>query len=213
MHFLRQILFSAALTSMSAAFAAPLMAGTPIAAVEAARERTFVNVLYDPQYVKLDYPGGDVADNTGVCTDLVIRAFRNAYGFDFQKSVHEDMKASFSAYPKIWGAKGADKNIDHRRVPNLEAYLKRQGADLPVTKNAEDYQPGDIVSWRLGGRLPHIGIISDKKSEWGTPLIIHNVGQGPVEDDLLFNTDINGHFRYLPAANMPQKPALIQAAY
>ena len=167
--------------------------------VEAARARTLADVRYDPKYVRLDYPGGDVSPDTGVCTDVIIRTYRNAYGFDFQKAVHEDMRANFSQYPKSWGLKRPDKNIDHRRVPNLERFLKRQGAAVPITKNAADYLPGDIVSWRLGGRLPHIGIVSDKKSEWGTPLIIHNIGQGPVEDDLLFNTDINGHFRFKPA--------------
>jgi uncharacterized protein YijF (DUF1287 family) len=166
--------------------------------VLAARERTQSDVRYDPKYVVLTYPGGDVPADTGVCTDVIIRTYREALGFDFQQAVHEDMKRNFSAYPKNWGLKRADKNIDHRRVPNLETFLKRQGAELPITKNAEDYLPGDIVSWRLGGRLPHIGIISDKKSDWGTPLVIHNIGQGPVEDDLLFNTDINGHFRFVP---------------
>lgn len=174
--------------------------------VEAARERTRVDVRYDPKYVSLSYPGGDVSPDTGVCTDVIIRTYRNAFGFDFQKAVHEDMRKNFGQYPKIWGLKRPDKNIDHRRVPNLEAYLKRRGAALPITKRAEDYLPGDIVSWRLGGRLPHIGIVSDRKSEWGTPLIIHNVGAGPVEDDLLFNTDIHGHFRYLPKSNMKNWP-------
>ena len=166
--------------------------------VQAARLRTQADVRYDPKYVKLTYPFGDVPADTGVCTDVIIRTYRNAFGFDFQKAVHEDMRRSFTSYPKIWGLKRPDKNIDHRRVPNLETFLKRQGAALPITKNPEDYQPGDIVSWRLGGRLPHMGIVSDKKTEWGTPLIIHNVGAGPVEDDLLFNTDINGHFRFVP---------------
>ncbi len=171
-----------------------------IEVVAAARARTLVDVRYDPKYVKLTYPGGDVSPDTGVCTDVVIRTYRNAYGFDFQKAVHEDMRANFGKYPKSWGLTRPDKNIDHRRVPNLERFLTRQGAAVPITKNAEDYLPGDIVSWRLGGRIPHIGIVSDKKSEWGTPLIIHNIGQGPVEDDLLFNTDINGHFRFAPQA-------------
>lgn len=166
--------------------------------VDAARARTLVDVRYDPKYVSLSYPGGDVSPDTGVCTDVIIRTYRNAYQFDFQKAVHEDMRANFSKYPKSWGLKRPDKNIDHRRVPNLETFLKRQGAAVPITKDAADYLPGDIVSWRLGGRLPHIGIVSNKKSEWGTPLIIHNIGQGPVEDDLLFNTDINGHFRFTP---------------
>lgn len=174
--------------------------------VEAARERTYADVRYDPKYVSLSYPGGDVSPDTGVCTDVIIRTYRNAFGFDFQKAVHEDMRASFEAYPKIWGLKRPDKNIDHRRVPNLEMYLKRRGASVAITDKAEDYWPGDIVSWRLGGRLPHIGIVSDRKSKWGTPLIIHNVGAGPVEDDLLFNTDIHGHFRYHPKSNMTDWP-------
>ena len=182
----------------------------PDRVVETARDRTLLDIRYDPKYVRLDYPGGDVAPDTGVCTDVIIRTFRDSLRFDFQKAVHEDMKANFSKYPKNWGLKRADKNIDHRRVPNLETYLTRQGASLPVTKNAEDYRPGDIVSWRLGGRLPHIGIVSDKKSQWGTPLIIHNVGQGVVEDDLLFNTDIEGHYRFLPRPNM--RPSNIAAS-
>ncbi|RKQ70931.1 hypothetical protein DES40_0236 [Litorimonas taeanensis] len=183
---------------MATLWAPSAVAFTSEAVVDAARERTRASVRYDPAYVKLSYPFGDVPADTGVCTDVIIRTYRNAFGFDFQKAVHEDMRANFSAYPQSWGLKRADKNIDHRRVPNLEVFLKRQGAAVPITKNPDDYLPGDIVSWRLGGRLPHIGIVSDKKSAWGTPLIIHNVGAGPVEDDLLFNTDINGHFRFLP---------------
>lgn len=171
------------------------------AIVEAAFERTQADVRYNPKYVSLSYPGGDVPEDTGVCTDVIIRTYRTAFGFDFQKAVHEDMTANFSSYPNNWGLKRADKNIDHRRVPNLERYLKRQGASLPKTKQASDYQPGDIVSWRLGGYLPHIGIVSDKKAPNGTPLIIHNIGAGPVEENMLFATDINGHFRFSPAAN------------
>jgi uncharacterized protein YijF (DUF1287 family) len=170
--------------------------------VLAARERTALDIRYDPKYVKLSYPLGDVPADTGVCTDVVIRTFRAAYDYDFQKAIHEDMRSNFKAYPKAWGLKRPDKNIDHRRVPNIEKFLKRKGASLPITKNPEDYRPGDIVSWRLGGRLPHIGVVSDKKSDWGTPLIIHNVGQGVVEDDLLFNTEISGHFRYHPSSNI-----------
>ena len=202
------LFLTAGLLSLSPSLSAGTNKGfkpLPVKLVETAQARTLLDIRYDPQYVSLSYPGGDVDPSTGVCTDVVIRTFRDALRFDFQKAVHEDMKANFSKYPKIWGHKGADKNIDHRRVPNLETYLTRKGASLPITKNAADYRPGDIVSWRLGGRLPHIGIISDKKSSWGTPLVIHNVGQGVVEDDLLFNTDIEGHFRFLPRPNMSAK--------
>lgn len=172
--------------------------------VLAARARTYDDVRYDPKYVNLGYPLGDVPSDTGVCTDVVIRTFRAAYDYDFQKAIHEDMRANFRVYPKAWGLSRPDKNIDHRRVPNIEKFLKRKNAAVPITKDPKDYRPGDIVTWRLGGRLPHIGIVSDKKSEWGTPLIIHNVGAGPVEDDLLFNTDIHGHFRYHPKSNIHQ---------
>ena len=128
------------------------------ALVTAAQDRLKHNITYNGAYLKLDYTGGDVPANIGVCTDVIIRSYRAAFGFDFQKEVHEDMKANFSAYPKNWGLKRTDRNIDHRRVPNLEAFLKRQGARLNVSSKSSDYQPGDIVSWRLGGSLPHIGI-------------------------------------------------------
>ena len=169
------------------------------AIVDAAHERTTSDVRYDGKYVRLSYPGGDVPADTGVCTDVIIRTYRAAFGFDFQKAIHEDMKVNFSAYPQNWGLKRPDKNIDHRRVPNLETYLKRQGKALKITKKASNYQPGDIVSWRLSGYLPHIGIVSQNKAADGTPLIIHNIGAGPVEENMLFVTDINGHFRYVPA--------------
>jgi len=171
--------------------------------VTAAQERTLKSVTYQSAYVKLDYPGGDVPSYTGVCTDVIIRTYRNALGFDFQKAVHEDMKANFSAYPQIWGHRGADKNIDHRRVPNLETFLRRQGASVPITQSAQDYLPGDIVSWRLfKGGTPHIGIVTDKKSALGTPLIVHNIGAGPREDDILFEYEIEGHFRFVPDRNL-----------
>ena len=172
------------------------------ALVQAAQDRLKVSVRYDGAYVRLDYPGGDVPPDTGVCTDVIIRSYRAAFGFDFQKAVHEDMRANFSAYPKIWGLKRADKNIDHRRVPNLETYLKREGAELPVSQSAADYKAGDIVTWRLGGRLPHIGIVSDKKSREGTPLIIHNVGAGPQEEDVLFIYELHRHYRFIPSSEL-----------
>lgn len=166
--------------------------------VLAAQERLKQRVTYNGAYIKLDYPGGDVPDNIGVCTDVIIRSYRAAYGFDFQKAVHEDMKANFSAYPKNWGLTRTDKNIDHRRVPNLETYMRRQGASLGVSRAVKDFQPGDIVSWRIAGRLPHIGIVSDRKARDGTPLIIHNVGAGPKEEDVLFAYKMTGHFRFIP---------------
>ena len=178
-------------------FAVPLASADPLL-VDAAQDRLKVFVRYDGSYVGLDYPNGDVPSNTGVCADVIIRSYRAAFGFDFQKAVHEDMKANFSAYPTIWGLKRPDKNIDHRRVANLETYLKRAGKVLPVSKTASDYKPGDIVTWRLGGSLPHIGIVSDNKSQDGTPLIIHNIGAGPQVEDILFDYDIHGHFRFIP---------------
>ena len=179
-----------------------VLAASPVfadqALVEAAQDRLKQRVIYNGAYLKLDYPGGDVPANIGVCTDVLIRSYRAAYGFDFQKAVHEDMKANFSAYPKNWGLKRADRNIDHRRVPNLETYLTRQGASLGISREPSDFLPGDIVSWRLAGRLPHIGIVSDRKAADGTPLIIHNVGAGPSEDNVLFLYKMNGHFRFIP---------------
>jgi len=157
-------------------------------------------VVYDGRYMRLDYPGGDVPATMGVCTDVVIRSLRKAYDVDLQKLVHEDMKANFSKYPKNWGLTRPDRNIDHRRVPNLETYFARAGQALPITRTASDYKPGDIVSWRLdsnrgSGGLPHIGIVSDRRSRKGIPLIIHNIGRGPEESDMLFDHRITGHFR------------------
>ncbi len=186
------------MTCALVSLAQPVWANSPDAIVSAAQERTKADVRYDGRYISLKYPGGDVPADIGVCTDVIVRTYRAALGFDFQKAVHEDMRANFNAYPKNWGLKRPDKNIDHRRVPNMEKFLKRQGAALKITQKAEDYLPGDIVSWRLIGNVPHIGIVSNKKTNAGVPLIIHNIGSGPVEDDLLFHAKINGHFRFLP---------------
>ena len=169
--------------------------------VEAALARTQAQVSYDPAYRRIAFPGGDVAADRGVCSDLVIRAYRSALGLDLQLLVHRDMAGAFAAYPKIWGLTRPDPNIDHRRVPNLEAFLNRQGAALPVTRNADDYRPGDLVTWRLGGRLPHIGIVTDRRSaDDRRPLIAHNIGAGPKLEDMLFDFPVHGHFRYLDAA-------------
>ena len=168
--------------------------------VAAARNRLKALVVYDPSYVGIDYPNGDVPATMGVCTDVVIRSLRKAYDFDLQSAVHEDMKANFRAYPTIWGLTKTDKNIDHRRVPNLETYFTRMGNDVPITKRPEEYKPGDIVAWRLDGNtgrggLAHIGIVSDRLGVTGIPLIIHNIGRGVEESDMLFEHKITGHFR------------------
>lgn len=162
----------------------------------AAIDLTKQRVIYDPSYVKLDYPNGDVPSNRGVCTDVVIRAYRKL-GIDLQKEVHEDMKANFGLYPKIWGLKSPDKNIDHRRVPNLMVFFNRFGKEKVITQNAKDYQPGDIVCWDLGGGITHIGIVIDKKSsDQKRNLIVHNIGAGQVEEDCLFSFTIIGHYQY-----------------
>ncbi|MEE9346896.1 MAG: DUF1287 domain-containing protein [Robiginitomaculum sp.] len=198
MRYLEPLIVTAMLAFAAISIASPPLATADVALLGAAKDRLKVSVRYDGAYVRLAYPNGDVPSDTGVCTDVIIRSYRAAYDYDLQKSVHEDMAANFSAYPVIWGLTRTDKNIDHRRVPNLETFLTRQGAALTKSLKAEDYQPGDIVSWRLGGKLAHIGIVSDKKSDDGTPLIIHNIGAGPMQDDILFASPITGHFRFVP---------------
>jgi uncharacterized protein len=166
--------------------------------VAAAIERTHHTVRYDPAYVRIPYPGGDVPQDTGVCTDEVIRSYR-AVGVDLQKEVHEDMVQNFSAYPRSWRWLLArpDSNIDHRRVPNLMVFFKRRGQALPITNRMENYSPGDIVTWDLGGGVPHIGIVVDRKApQTGRYMIVHNIGQGPKLEDVLFNWKITGHYRY-----------------
>jgi len=159
-------------------------------------------VEYDPSYFSIDYPNGDVPADKGVCTDVVIRAYRKL-GLDLQKLVHEDMEAHFAAYPNNWGLKRADSNIDHRRVPNLMCYFKRQRATLPISQRAQDYQPGDIVCWNLGGGVLHIGIVVVEKNATGIPLIMHNIGSGQVIQNLLFDYTIVGHYRYLKPLELP----------
>lgn len=165
--------------------------------VDAAEAQTKERVVYDGRYFKLAYPGGDVPAELGVCTDVVVRAFRKA-GTDLQVAVHEDMKKNFSAYPKKWGRRSPDPNIDHRRVPNLMTFFTRRGASLPVTKRAGDYKPGDLVSWDLGGGLTHIGVVVEDPLGAAKPLIVHNIGRGPKREDVLFDWTITGHYRYAP---------------
>ncbi len=166
----------------------------------AAHSQVGVTVHYDGGYTKLAYPGGDVPIERGVCTDVVIRAFR-ATGIDLQVDVHEDMRANFGAYPRLWALRGTDRNIDHRRVPNLETFFRRRGEALEITGRAADYRPGDIVSWRLPNGLPHIGLVSDRRAADGAGryLVVHNIGAGARIEDVLFAWPVHGHFRYFPA--------------
>ncbi|MBI1222990.1 MAG: DUF1287 domain-containing protein [Bacteroidetes bacterium] len=157
---------------------------------------TLDHVIYDPSYFSIPYPNGDVPAGKGVCTDVVIRSYRKV-GIDLQKLVHEDMTAHFNLYPKNWGLKSTDKNIDHRRVPNLMVFFSRKGSSLPVSNTADDYHPGDIVCWDLGGGITHIGIVANRKSADGKRWqIIHNIGGGQVMEDVLFNYRLIGHYRY-----------------
>ncbi|MEM6710240.1 MAG: DUF1287 domain-containing protein [Pseudomonadota bacterium] len=166
------------------------------ALAQAALARTELRVRYDGSYQILSYPFGDVAADVGVCTDLVIRAFRTL-AVDLQQLVHEDMRDHFDAYPDHWGLDRPDPNIDHRRVPNLERFFQRHGQSLATTRDAELYEPGDIMTWRLNGSLPHIGIVSHRQAVGSErPLIIHNIGSGPEEEDVLFAYPIHGHYRY-----------------
>jgi uncharacterized protein len=163
--------------------------------VRAARAQVGVTVGYDPRYVRIAYPGGDVPVETGVCTDVIIRAFR-AVGIDLQRAVHQDMRRSFAAYPQLWGHRGPDPNIDHRRVPNLMAYFRRAGRALPISSDPGAYRPGDIVAWDLGRGVRHIGIVSDRVSRRSNRyLILHNIGAGTQEEDVLFAWRIIGHYR------------------
>jgi uncharacterized protein len=163
---------------------------------DAALELTRQSVEYDPSYFTMDYPNGDIPANKGVCADVIIRAYRKL-GIDLQKEVHEDMLTNFNHYPKMWGLSKPDKNIDHRRVPNLMVFFNRKGIVKPITGNQADYQPGDIVCWNLGGAVTHIGIVVNRKSADGKRfLIVHNIGGGQVLADCLFQYKIIGHYQY-----------------
>ena len=165
--------------------------------VAAARKQVGVTLTYDAAYSRLDYPGGDVPRERGVCTDVLVRAYRDGLGIDLQVLVHEDMRRAFSAYPTLWGLKKTDRNIDHRRVPNLQAFFKRAGAALAVSERGADYLPGDIVSQMLPGNLPHIAIVADERTSDGSrPLVVHNIGAGARLEDVLFSYKITGHYRY-----------------
>jgi Uncharacterized protein conserved in bacteria len=164
--------------------------------VENAVEQTRHTTVYDPSYVKLDYPGGDLPIERGVCADVIVRAFRKG-GVDLQKEVHQDMARNFSVYPKRWGLGKPDTNIDHRRVPNLMIYFNRMKKSLPITQDPKDYRPGDVVAWDLGNGLLHIGMVVNARSqERGRFHIVHNIGAGAKLEDVLFEWRIIGHYRY-----------------
>lgn len=165
--------------------------------VSAAKEQIGVTLHYDPAYVRLRYPMGDVPIERGVCTDVVVRAFRRV-GFDLQELVHRDMKQAWAAYPHPakWNLKRPDPNIDHRRVPNLATFFSRHGVSLGISKDARDYAAGDIVTWKVPPGLPHIGLVADVRTAAGVPLVIHNIGSGTRMEDRLFSYPITGHYRF-----------------
>ena len=164
--------------------------------IGAAVAQTTSRVTYDGSYRRIGYPGGDVPAHIGVCTDLIVRAYR-AVGVDLQVRVHEDMSAAFAAYPRAWGLARPDSNIDHRRVPNLQTYFRRRGAARPISTDASDYAAGDLVTWMLPGNVPHIGLVTDQVSADGQrPMMAHNIGRGPEIEDMLFAFPVTGHYRY-----------------
>lgn len=171
--------------------------------IESARSQIGVTRGYDPTYRMLSYPNGDVPLDTGVCTDVITRALR-AQKIDLQKLVHEDMSGNFSRYPKRWGLKRPDSNIDHRRVPNLMTFFAREKVELSVSSHALDYAPGDIVAWNLGGGVTHIGIVSDQRTLFRRPLVIHNIGGGAQEENILFRYKIIGHYRLNAQHKLPR---------
>ena len=181
---------------LSLALAAPALAGSePSRLTAAARAQVGVTVIYDPAYAKLTFPGGDVPRDRGVCTDVVIRALRDGWGIDLQLAVNRDMQADFAAYPGLWGLTSTDRNIDHRRVPNLRTLFAHIGAEVPLEEGPTPYLPGDIVTWTLPGNLDHIGIVSDRLTADGTPLVLHNIGRGAQEEDILFAYPMTHHYR------------------
>jgi uncharacterized protein YijF (DUF1287 family) len=164
--------------------------------IDGAVDQVGKTTSYDASYQKIDYPNGDVPIETGVCSDVIVRAFRKG-GIDLQKDLHEDMKDNFSVYPTRWGLKGTDANIDHRRVPNLQTYFNRKGKSLSTGGSSETFLPGDIVTWDLGGGVDHVGLVVNV---WSKPsqryLIVHNIGAGTRMEDNLFAWKITGHYRY-----------------
>ncbi|MBC8036753.1 MAG: DUF1287 domain-containing protein [Rhizobiales bacterium] len=165
--------------------------------IAAAENQIGKTLWYDGAYVPLSYPGGDVPIERGVCTDVVIRAFRDGLGIDLQELVHEDMRRAFASYPRIWGLEKPDSNIDHRRVPNLQVFFSRRKASLPVSSDASLYLPGDVVTMTVAGGRPHIALVTHRASNDGLrPLCVHNIGAGARLEDILFAFDLTGHYRF-----------------
>jgi hypothetical protein len=168
--------------------------------IAAGIEQVGVTISYDPAYAAIGYPNGDVPKETGVCADVIVRAFRGAT-IDLQKELHEDMKNNFSEYPKTWGAKKTDASIDHRRVGNLMKWFERKKKSLPLSREAKDYLPGDVVAWELDSGRLHIGLVTDlKTADQKKYLIAHNIGSGAQLEDVLFEWKVIGHYRYF---NLP----------
>jgi len=161
-----------------------------------AYEQVGATLYYDGSYRSIPFPGGDVPTERGVCTDVIVRAYRRA-GIDLQLLVHQDMSRAFGSYPRLWGLSQPDPNIDHRRVPNLATFFTRHGQTLAVSSRPQDYRAGDLVTWRLSSGVPHIGLISDRLRD-GKPLVVHNIGAGVQVEDVLFSYEITGHYRYDP---------------
>jgi hypothetical protein len=189
------------LVAIVLAAAVPAIAESRIPRVlDGAYEQVGVTRYYDGRYQRIGFPGGDVSLERGVCTDVIVRAYRHAK-VDLQLLVNEDMTEGFASYPRLWGLSRPDPNIDHRRVPNLATFFTRHGEKLPVSKRAEDYRAGDLVTWRLASGVPHIGLVADREAN-GRPLIIHNIGAGALVEDVLFAYEITGHYRYDPGAEV-----------
>jgi len=192
----RRLLLSLGLLPVAGRIARAEAPGWPRRLVAAAEAQIGVTVTYDPAYVRLAYPGGDVPRDRGVCTDVVIRAYRDAFGIDLQRLVHEDMRANFSRYPRSWGLSRPDPNIDHRRVPNLQAFFRRHGRALPVDP-PKDFAEGDLVTQMLPGNLPHIAIVTGQTGAGGAPLVVHNIGGGTRREDRLLDFPLTGRYRFI----------------
>jgi uncharacterized protein YijF (DUF1287 family) len=186
-----------ALAGCTAATPTPPVRATPRAArlIAAARAQIGITTRYDAAYTSLPFPDGDVPRERGACTDVIVRAYRDAFGLDLQALINRDMRAAFGAYPRRWGLDHPDPSIDHRRVPNVRVWLARQGAPLPIPRSGSGWRPGDIFTSLVDNRGTHIGLVSDHEGA-NAPLIIHNIGGGVHEEDALLAWPITGRYRW-----------------